>query len=320
MPIALPLLLIAASLLQSCGINLDDLDSETNRKAMYQEAINALNVGNCALAVDISSRLFNSKYSDNPIRMLYASSQACVTGIQFYGMLTNITNNNFATVDDIFKSMVKMFPSRTALDSNLQAAWNSQDALQSVLGPGPVISQADMINPTGFNPGSARYIDRTADSNLFLIFVAMAELGSGLNRYGYTAADDPASFGYAPAVPCAAFPCTGPLPWVTKTLVKGDTTGSACGIASSYYNLIDGIKASAAILPSNVGGTLTTMIGLLSAVIDGAASANCTSDGFTQLQCDAAIARLRYRNACTEQDAAASAAAGVIGAIDLGWI
>ncbi len=279
---------------------------------MEQQINNDLTHDNCSDAIQLSTLLYNSSYSDNTIRMLYATSQACNSGVTFYGMFNDFLIYDFTSIDNIFKSLVQMFPSRVGLDSILQSAWYAQDALQSIWNPGAVVAPADLFYSTSYNPGSANYYDRTSASNVFLIFVAMAELGAGLNRYGFNSTDTPSTTGYVKTVS---------LSWTSKALVQADTTGAACGIASSFYNIIDSIEASVGLLPSQISGKLSSVVTVLNSAITVGASTQCTVvDGYTAQECAAASARMRYRNACAEQGAAASVAAGIIQVINAGWI
>ena len=273
---------------------------------------NALTVGDCTSAIELSTKLYDSAYSDNDVRMLYASSHACNIGIKLYDLLVNFTSLSFSNSDDVFRAFVKLFPSRSALDTKLQSSWLAIDALQSILKSGVVVGPADATSLGGNNPGSLLYRDRTDDANTYLLFLAMASVGTALNRYGYTSAQTPSALGYHQSVD---------LVWTTQALVQADTTYAACSLAAAMYNLFDSITATSAIVSSNIGVSLSKITSLLQSATDTAALTNClVSYPGMNSACNAAIARLRYRGACIEQGPAAAAASGVIAVINAGWL
>ncbi len=298
-----------AFLLSACGNGPYDLSNKTDREALKFEVKQALTQNDCVKALSLITPLYESTYSDNDARMYYASSHGCNIGIQLYTLLDSITTANFATPSDIFKSFVRLFPS-TAADSRLASSWYAQDALQTILNPGTVIASYDQIAPTTVNPGSVLSQHRTLDANTYMVFIGMSVIGTGLNRYGYTAAQTPASLGYGKGQN---------LPWTTRALVQADTTGSACAIVSGLYNMFDGITAVVTILSGGPSGALTSILSGLQSAADLAGSLNCTTDGYSAAQCSAAAIRVRYRGACSEQAAAASFTAGVISGINASW-
>ncbi len=296
-------------MLVSCGKKFD-IDSETDREIMKQDIRNALTQKNCGEALTLSAQLYFSKYSDNTIRMLYANSHGCNAGIDFYVALDQLTTYNFSTLQALFRSIVAMYPSRTALDSKAQSTGYAQDATQSILLPGIVVGASDQIYGASFNPGSLLTRDRTDNANMYMLFVELAAMGTVMNRYGFNAGDTPSASNYAKTIP---------LPWTTQALVKADLTGSACLLASAVYGLTDAISATFSSFSSSVQTTFTTMTGLLLGGVSAVVSLQCTLDGISTTACAQAINRIRYRLACSETDAAASVAAGVVQAVNAGW-
>lgn len=277
---------------------------------MIFDVRNALTVMNCTLAIEYSTTLFESKYSNNEIRMLYASAQGCNVGIQLYPLIDAISAADFSSVDAIFKSFVQLFPSRTALDSKLQSTGYIQDALQAMLNPGTVLGASDKNVINAFNTGSVLIRDRTDDSNAFLVFTAMAGVGTSLNRYGYSVSDDPASVGYSQVVA---------LPWLSKNSILSDTTHSGCALASSLLNMFDAMSAVSGIASGGISSAFSAIL-TVQGLMEAAAKIQCQGDGFSSNECDVAKARLRYRDACYEQDAAASFAGALNNQIDAGWL
>jgi hypothetical protein len=271
---------------------------------------NALTINNCSDAIVLSTRLYNSAYSDNEIRMLYASAHACNMGIQLYDLIDQITSASLNSPDAIFKSLVKIFPSRTALDTRLQSGWFAQDALQSILKPGSVVASNDANPSSANNPGSVLSRDRTDDANMYLTFVAMGEVGTSLNRYGYNASDDPAAMGYAQSIL---------IPFDSQALIKADASGAGCSLASGLLNMFDGIRSVITLVSGSTSASLNNILTNLETVTLLAGKNACTTDGFSSNQCDAAAQRLRYRASCTESDSIASFAGGIVNGINLGW-
>jgi hypothetical protein len=298
--------------MSACGRGTYDVGNETDRLAMKIDIRNALTVNNCSQALDLSSQLYNSSYSDNDTRMLYASAHACNVGINLYNLIDQITASDFSSADQIFKSLVRLFPSRTALDTRLQSGWFAQDALQAILKPGAVIGAADRTYAGTSNPGSVLIRDRTDDANMYLVFVAMSEVGTNLNRYGFNASDDPAALNYAQQVA---------LPWLSEATVQADTSGAGCGLASSLLNMFDGIHSIITLVSGDTSTSLNQILTTLESAATLAGTNACLAHPFTAAECQAGLARLRFRSSCFEQASspAAAAAAGINSAVDLGW-
>ena len=276
---------------------------------MIFEIRNSLTSMNCTSALDLSSLLFSSPYSNNEVRMLYASAHGCNVGINLYPLIDDISSADFSSADAFFRSLVKIFPSRTLLDSKLQSTWVMQDSLQAMLKPGTVLATSDKNIINSYNNGSVLYRDRTDDSNAFLVFAAMAGIGTSLNRNGYAASDDPATLGYAQKVD---------LIWTDLATIKADTTHAGCSLASSMLNMFDSISAISNITSGAMSSALSS-ITLLQSGIEAAGVLECKTAAYSDAQCAAAMQRLRYRDACFEQDPAGVCAAGIIKAINAGW-
>jgi hypothetical protein len=276
-----------------------------------------LTKGNCIEAIDLSGRLYNSSYSDNEVRMLYASAHACNVGIQLFQLLDDITTANLGTQDAIIRTMVRLFPSTTA-DSRLQSSWFAQDALISSIISGAVVAPASTITVDANNPGSTNLSDRTLDANTYLVFIGMAEVGTGLNRYGYSAGQSPSALSYAQGQL---------LPWTTQAAVQADGTGTACAVVSGLFNMADGISAIVGYLSGSTSSQLSNITSILTTGLGVAGNAQCMADipgGINATVCAQAALRIRYRNACSEPGnaglGAASYSAGVIQGINALWL
>lgn len=284
---------------------------------MIQETRNALTSGDCGPALEMSTELYESIYSDNNIRMLYASAQACNIGIELYTLIDDISASDFTSNDAIFKTLVRLFPSKAATDTKLESAVLAQDALQSILPGGAVVGSVDQVNSGSNNPGSVRSRDRTDDANIYLAFTSMALVGTALNRYGFAAADDPVSFGYAQQVVMSA---PAGVHWPTAVSIKTDASGHGCALASGLLNMLDGIDVLSEQAPGGVSDTLSLITTNLSAATTTAADTRCNAAGFSDSVCEAALIRLRYHGSCTDaSDSVAASALGIIQMIDTGW-
>lgn len=296
--------------LLGCGRGNWDLSNETDRKIIIQEIRNALTAQNCASALEMSKLLFESPYTDNNIRLLYASAQGCNIGISMYNLVDDLQTADFSSIDAIFKTMVRLFPSKLANDSRYESAVIAQDILQSALLPGTVVSTVDRTFAGTQNPGSVRSRDRAQDANIFLAFTSMATVGTGLNRWGYNAATDPATLGYAQQQN---------LPWNSLVTLRGDSTRSSCAIPSGLLNMLDAIQETINVSPGPLSNALTAVIANLQNSTSVAAHASCDAH-FTVAECDAGLIRLRYHDACWEQDPAAWSALGILNMINMGWL
>ncbi len=294
---------------------------------------NALTSVDCTTALALASRLYNSSYVDNESRLLFASSHGCNIGINLYTLIDELSKTTFGDQNQIFKALVRLFPS-TASDSRMESSWYAQDALLSSLMNGAVTSTVDQFNPAlgsagngidpttnlPYNTASTLSRNRTADSNAYLVFIGMAAVGTALNRYGYAAGQSPAALSYGQGQD---------LTWTSRALMRGDSTGSGCALVSGLYNMLDGMEATSGLMSGSAGSSMTNIVGNLKDAINQGGTAACTQDcllidslsaAVCAIECSAAEARLRYRGACTETTAAASFAAGVIQIINAGWL
>ncbi len=278
---------------------------------MKIDILNSLTKEDCATAITLATTLYDSKYSDNEIRMLYASAHGCNVGLKLYDAIGDLANFNIANPISQFP---KMFPS-TVADSRLASANYAQDALQAILNSGTVLAVPDQIYPGTYNVGSDNYVFRSDDANTYLMFISMAEIGTALNRFGS---------------PSATYGQGTTLQWETMAAVKADTTGAACALASAFLNFFDGANSAFSYLAPSATGSIKAVLTIMQDPlvtqdpIPGrttfGGNAHCLSDGYTQAQCTAAGQRLRFRGACSEQDPAASFAAGIIGAVNDLWL
>jgi hypothetical protein len=298
--------LLTLLVLEACSPG-TDLSDETTRNEIKEETKNALTTNDCVAALTLISPLYVSEYTDNETRMLYASAQGCSAGINFFDIFDELSGGSISG-GALFQLTTQLFPSVAATDAKLQADWFAQEALHSVWVTGAIVSSRDSYNTGTANPASILYRDRTANSNTFLLFVAMAGIGIVQNQYGYASGQDPAAFSYQQQVD---------FPWVSRALVESDTTGVACGLASSVLNLID---ASNALIDtsSNLGSSLSDIQTTLGAIEAGASLA-CTLDGHLSTTCDQAVKRLRYGASCSEDPSIAAAAASIVFAVNSLW-
>ena len=290
---------------------------------MILDIQNALTTGNCSSALLNSKKLFDSAFSDNQIRMLYANSLACKAGFRMLDVLNELTS---FTSPNALGQFARVFPSVLG-DQKLESGWVAQDALQSILNPGTVVGSYDQIMGTTLNPGSVLATDRTPDSNFYGFFMSMSNIGNTLSRYGNTSATTGGGWGQGTD-----------LVWEDGESVRYDLSGTACGLASAFLNFIDGFSQiqSSGMLGS-AGSVIQVMVtGLQTQVVDGGALGPCLLSGglyaceqhynpgvppsaATIARCNLAKNRLRYRGACSENIDNAIFAGGMIKCINALW-
>jgi hypothetical protein len=299
---------------------------------MILEIQNALTTGDCASALLNSKKLFDSNYSDNQIRMLYANSLACKSGFKMLDVLNELTS---FTSPNALGQFARVFPSVVG-DQKLESGWISQDALQSILNPGSVVGSYDQIFGTTGNPGSVLATDRTTDSNFYGFFMSMSNIGNTLSRYGNTSATTGGGWGQGTD-----------LVWEDEVSVQNDHSGTACGLASAFLNFIDGFtQIQTSGMLGSAGSVIQVMVtGLQTQVVDGGLPGPCLFSGglyaceqyyttgpgapvgapagppsaATVARCNLAKSRLRYRGACSENLDNAIFAGGMIKCINALW-
>ncbi len=283
------------------------MDNATDREAMKVEIRTALTRGECSKAVSLSSRLFDSRYTDNAIRLLHASALGCVAGIRVFDNVDQFSS--FGGVNAIGQ-FARIYPSALR-DQKLESVWLAQDALMAMLNPGTIVGPADQVNTSTTNSGSVLISDRTVDSSVYLLFVSMATIGNTLHRYG---------------APDSSYNQGADIPWTSRALVQSDLSGAACGLAAGFLNFFDAFRTVKALISSGAASSLDAFItGIEDPIMNSMAPLNgggmreCLADAYPQSVCDQVKTRLRYRKACSEQAAAASYAAGIIKAVNLIW-
>jgi hypothetical protein len=267
---------------------------------MINEVENALTRGDCTTALIHSTRLYESQYTDNRIRMLYVSSQGCRAGINMYQVYEELLSLSSANPIGEF---VRIFPSSTT-DSKLQSTWAAVDALQTVMLPGAVVATADRTAPNSFNRGSVLTQDLTEDARIYGFFLSMALLGASGNRFGNPSPTYGQGIDYT---------------WTTKVLVQADTTGTACSLATGLLLFLDSAQFIQSKLPSSSASAVGAALGVLNAVTT-FGDAKCLLAIGSASVCSAAKQRLLYRGACEETDAAAAYAAGLIEGLNTLWL
>jgi hypothetical protein len=263
--------------------------------------------------------VYSSVNSDNEIRVLTASAYACWANINYFKLVGDIVTNSSAIAGSGFwRFASQLFPSSIGSDHVAEGSLLGQDALLATLRPGVPILPSGAISLGTFNVGSVYSYDRTDESNLYLVFVALAGIGSFQNRYGN---------------PDSSFHPQADLPWTTPANVTTD----GCGYASSILNFVDAINEAQAIVPQNLKNTLSSISGSLASGIDQACDLGCTggnpgfpgwvASGCTFSGCTVdhkCPKTLRNRSSCqaSTTDVNSCAAAGIVNMINyspLGW-
>ena len=238
-----------------------DSATQLNRQQILDAVDSALTVQDCATAIDTIKPLYNSAATDNDVRMKMASAYACDAHINFFKLMGDLASNAnaMATGSGLWTSMAKLFPSTAGSDYVVEGGLLGMDAVFSALNTGAVVLPNDQVNAGTFNVGSIFTEDRISDANIYLTFLAMASMGGLENRYG---SPDPSTF-----IKTTPFPWSSPL--------QMTATSDGCAIASSMFNIIDGMSASTDAMGGAVGKSFGTATALLNIAFDAACQAGC---------------------------------------------
>ena len=314
-----------ALLAQSCSAPSLDGSTAAGKQGVFDRVYQAINYGDCATAVTAIEPLLNSSSTDNTVRMKAASAYACNARVNFFPLINNLVANSATLIGPGFWSkMAEFFPSTAGSDYVMEGAILGLDVLKAVLVPGALVLPANQTNAGTYNPGSVFISDRTSDSNMYMIFVAMSAIGGIQSRYG---SPNPVTFVK-----------TVDLPWTTAATVDDD----GCAYASSIIYFIDALGDSASLVSPSLSPTLTSISVTFQAAINAACDAGCqgstpgvgvppilragawTPSGCALAACASCPTALRDRTRCTglATDENSCAAAGIVNFINssaIGW-
>lgn len=246
---------------------LEDISNANSRRAVIEEVNRLLTQSNCDEAIRLITPLYDSKYSDNEIRMTWASAHACRAGLEYIEFLLFLQNNTLCTIGNcngLWTGLTKHFyqgdlssaQTRSDLTQAMYATWFSIEGLQATLSPGVVVPDHLQVNPGTNNVGSVLTAHRTDDANLYLLFVSMAEIGVTQNLYGQTQAR-PFQSNYLKTVY---------LPWINS----GSIDQAGCAYASAILNMVDTAEVASATLDLSFDTNIIT-------ALDAACVAKCTT-------------------------------------------
>ena len=314
------------ALLSACGSPNNDISTLTGRRAAIVATNKALTNNDCTGAIAIIEPLYNSVYSDNEIRLIYASAHGCNAGINFFTLVGDLVNSP-PVGPMLWTTLAELFYSndQPTLDKRIESSRRAQEALMAITPSGAVVAPIDLINGLTNNPGSLLAIDRTADSNLYMSLVAMASLGALQSRYSNpdtTTWLKQQVLGWTPG---------NTNGWADAT----DTLGDGCGFSASLLNMIDSIDQISVDPGGSGGAAFAQMISGLKPIMGDICNAGCRGtpnaviDGqtidfsgtgctFTDNQCAgngalSCLPEMRNRSSCTGVVAnrASCAAAGI---------
>lgn len=295
----------------SCSAPTATGSSALGRKAILYDVDRYLSAQDCLNAVAAIEDLYESSASDNEIRLKAASAYGCHAGINFFGMTGDIAEHAADLVGPAFwNTMAEFFPSTTGSDYKQEGALAAMSALQAALIPGSVVLPANRINPTSNNVGSVFATDRIDDANIYLVYAAMAAIGSIESRFG---SPDPTTYDQGTLLPWTAGNSAG---------IEGD----GCSLASSVVNLLDAIDAVSGVVSGSLATTLANIHTSLEAGINGACDAGCSTLAVAGCNlpagtCSECPRALRDRTKCSAvtTDPVSCAAAGIVNFINTNW-
>lgn len=302
--------------------------STSNKQSILDQVDKFLSSGQCTAAIEVVKPLYDSEDSDNDVRFKMALAYACAAGINFLDLNTQIASRSADLIANngsgFWEVMAELFPSTAGSDYVLEGALYGTNALHAIINPGALILPANQIDEDAFNIGSIFPTDRTTESNLYLMYLSMAALGSLENRYG---------------APDAAFQKTVVLPWRTAAHAE---IANGCAFGSTILNFLDGIGYGSTALPAEMTQALGDVSTALTTLLDKACQYGCSGavpaglDGLAlntrggwqatgcNTTCTTCPQELRDRTRCTAStsNVTSCAAAGIINFLNesaAGW-
>lgn len=324
-----------------CSAPKFDGSNPAGKKAIIDATNLALSKEDCSGAINSIEDLYSSSGTDNLVRLIRASAQGCRAGLsnflQFTGKLANTTDNPMLSTPGegafFWRTMAKLFYLETTsagsavvdssgLNLRLDGAWKATDALLASLKvPKSAIVITNQINAGSDNVGSLDPNDRSTDANLYLIYVAMANVGILEDLYGYTAASPPDQTTFKKKQKLGVT-ATKPTGWETAANVDK----FACSYVASILNLKDAIGDVSKNLPDGGLKKVLTIVSTILNNFDTICAATCLANGFTCTSCPQGM---RSRDSCadvagTDDDLARLAGAAIVTFIDtettFGWV
>jgi hypothetical protein len=298
---------LVAFLMSACAVPEMDVETELGREGIMDGAQIALTREDCSTAIDLIEPLYFSKYANNKVRLLRASAYGCAANINFFRLLGDIVESDLG--GGFFTSMTQVFyhESSGVLDNRVEAAYRGIDALLASTRRAAIITPAASVDLGEFHKGSLHPSDRIDDSNAYLMFMSMAQIGLTQSRYGNP---DPSNYRKQQ-----------PLPWSTSAAM----TPEGCGYVGSILNLFDSLEAVGEIISEDLGSGLDNLLGSLKTGLTLACALGCsgiypTGCTLSALDCSQCPTRIRHRSGCqpenqtipADKNPAACAAAGII--------
>jgi hypothetical protein len=282
-----------ALVLNGCATAYDPTTS-LGKLGLLDQANLLLSAQNCHDTITLLQPVYNSKNTDNNIRMQMASAYACDAKINLFKNLGDLALNPTAMAGGQFWAFVASeFPS-VAGDHVAEAAQLAEDALEAMVDPGTPLLPQNIFNSTTFNPGAYSIGYRLPNANAYLFFVSMAAIGALEGRYG-----NPFPNGKK----------GNALPWVTPTTVTAD----GCAYGSAIVNFADSLTGLVNATTGTLKTTLTTLQTTYQTIIYTSCDVGCnTMCGLAH--CATCPLALRDRNSCnfTATDPSSCAVAGLV--------
>jgi hypothetical protein len=305
-------------LASSCGGSPDG--STLSGKAAILDGANiALSTGNCQAALELVEGLYASSSSDNQVRAVRASAQACAAGMDdFFGLVGNLASSRYDSVPGegsyLWRTAAQLFYTSdlSLLDSRILAARFATDADLAQIKPGRAILSSNAYNAGTYNVSSTLPDDRTDDANFYQVFVSLAAIGDLQDRYS---APDTGTWAKTHPVGYTSSNTSG---WE----LASQTGGDGCFYAASILNLVD----SASSIQSEAKGSVKDALTVISAfgtVLDQECEKGCngtypTGCSLPAGSCDPCPRSLRDASSCegSTTDKNSCAAAGIAYFID----
>lgn len=291
------------ALISGCGIS--DV-SLAGKQAIKDQVRRELTRGNCDYAIDLIDKVYSTAETDNDIRILRASAYGCKSGMFFSTGITTLMTLDF-TSNQFWADITQAYYSVQGTDTKMEAAMTAHDTLLTVIPVGTVLQAPFAMNLASYNPGTVIAGNRTDDSNLLMMLMGFAVMGSTQARYG-----DPDN-NYIKQTD---------MPWISHDTMEDD----GCTYAAAMANIVDASN----VLQNKVGPSLQPMIAAIGTnfgtMIDTACDLGCKGldwDTITlvdNVDCTVALVgacatcpkAMREKTLCMASDQAKCAAAGIV--------
>jgi hypothetical protein len=198
---------IVMALNPGCSQGYKDISTANGRRAVLDEANNALTIKDCETAITLLKPLYESQWVDFEIRMTYASAYACKGGLNFAALAAKLSGFSSG---DIWALLVSSNYSKNSSDGKVAA-----------------LEQAATIVRTTSGTGALTASTRPEEANMYMIFLQMSLIATTISVDSMGAAN----------------PSTGKK---TQNITGTGTSADECRVQVAFSTISDASGASGA--------------------------------------------------------------------------